>query len=35
MSLEDIILIIGIPILVVWEIIKMIWIVKIIFRDDD
>lgn len=35
MSLEDIILIIGIPILVVWEIIKLIWIAKIIFRDDD
>lgn len=35
MSLEDIILIIGIPILVIWEIIKMIWIVKIIFEDDD
>ena len=34
MSLKDIILIIGIPILVVWEIIKIIWIVKIIFEDD-
>ncbi len=35
MSLEDIILIIGIPILAIWEIIKMIWIAKIIFEDDD
>lgn len=35
MDLKKIILIVDIPILVVWEIIKMIWIAKIIFSDDD
>lgn len=32
-TVETIVLIVGIPILIVWEIIKIIWFIKMFFDD--